>query len=268
MVFIYIMTYPRLFENTHKSFVPWSMITVRTLSTPCLAMEFPFSSDSSTGYLQDAISELSNESKRRRVIISSHDQTTIEPENLIQNYLNCTFSEDPFANDRCWSENTTIVSGDPLSSPINSITNGTALSMETKTQEESTSENERLASSPSNSYKDSLTNDPDGKDSPVSKDPLSSESHCSKRKNTTGKRVAYPFAVVKPGGLEGDVTLDDINERILMRPTRPVRHPVGQFACHPFVSADGPGLSGKAVVALTRIQTQGRGTVTIIRTKG
>lgn len=84
----------------------------------------------------------------------------------------------------------------------------------------------------------------------------------------TGKRVAYPFAVVKPGGLEGDVTLNDINERILMRPTRPVRHPVGKFACHPFVSGDGPGLSGKAVVALTRIQTQGRGTVTIIRTRG
>lgn len=67
-----------------------------------------------------------------------------------------------------------LMTGDPLSSSINSITNGTALSMETKTQEESTSENERLASSPSKSYKDSLTNDPDGKDSPVSKDPLSS----------------------------------------------------------------------------------------------
>ncbi|KAF7827550.1 protein XRI1 [Senna tora] len=82
-------------------------------------------------------------------------------------------------------------------------------------------------------------------------------------------KVAYPFALVKPGGSEGDVTLNDINERILMRPTRPVRHPVGDFACRPCVSAEGSlGLSGKAVVALTRIHTQGRGTITIIRTKG
>lgn len=82
------------------------------------------------------------------------------------------------------------------------------------------------------------------------------------------RKVVYPFALVKPGGVEGDITLNDINERILMPPTRPVRHPVGDFACRPCVSADGPGLSGKAVVALTRIHTQGRGTITIIRTKG
>lgn len=83
------------------------------------------------------------------------------------------------------------------------------------------------------------------------------------------KKVVYPFAVVKPGGREGDVTLNDINERILMPPTRPVRHPVGAFACRPnCVSPHGPGLSGKAVVALTKIQTRGRGTITIIRTKG
>ncbi|KAI7738570.1 hypothetical protein M8C21_008390 [Ambrosia artemisiifolia] len=80
-------------------------------------------------------------------------------------------------------------------------------------------------------------------------------------------RVVYPFALVKPGGFKGDMTLNDINERILMPPTRPVRHPVGDFACRPLVSLDGPGLSGKVVVALTRIQTHGRGTITIIRTK-
>lgn len=85
---------------------------------------------------------------------------------------------------------------------------------------------------------------------------------------STSTKVVYPFALVKPGGIEGDMTLNDINERILMAPTRPVRHPVGDFACRPCVSADGPGLSGKAVVALTKIQTQGRGTITIIRTKG
>ncbi|KAJ4974811.1 hypothetical protein NE237_007985 [Protea cynaroides] len=82
------------------------------------------------------------------------------------------------------------------------------------------------------------------------------------------KKVAYPFDMVKPGGIEGDVTLEDINERILMRPTRPVRHPVGDLDGGPRVTAGGIGLSGKAVVALTRIRTRGRGTVTIIRTRG
>jgi hypothetical protein len=91
---------------------------------------------------------------------------------------------------------------------------------------------------------------------------------CDKKNKKVITGVVYPFAVVKPGGVEGDITLNDINERILMPPTRPVRHPVGDFACRPCVSPDGPGLSGKAVVALTRIQTQGRGTITIIRTKG
>ncbi|XP_042499542.1 uncharacterized protein LOC122077753 isoform X4 [Macadamia integrifolia] len=81
-------------------------------------------------------------------------------------------------------------------------------------------------------------------------------------------KVAYPFDMVKPGGIEGDVTLEDINERMLMRPTRPVRHPVGDLACRPVAMAGGLGLSGKAVVALTRIRTRGRGTVTIIRTRG
>ncbi|MED6122867.1 hypothetical protein PIB30_043877 [Stylosanthes scabra] len=85
------------------------------------------------------------------------------------------------------------------------------------------------------------------------------------------RKVVYPFAMVKPGGREGDVTLNEINERILMAPTRPVKHPVGDYACRPCVSAvqGSPGLSGKAVVALTRIHTLGRrGTITIIRTKG
>ncbi|XP_071709623.1 uncharacterized protein [Rutidosis leptorrhynchoides] len=87
------------------------------------------------------------------------------------------------------------------------------------------------------------------------------------RKKKVITRVVYPFALVKPGGFKGDMTLNDINERILMPPTRPVKHPVGDFACRSLVSVDGPGLSGKAVVALTRIQTHGRGTITIIRTR-
>lgn len=82
------------------------------------------------------------------------------------------------------------------------------------------------------------------------------------------KKIAYPFDVVKPGGVEGDVTLKDINHRILMRPKKPIPHPVGDYAAHPCASpASGFGISGKSVVALTKIHTQGGGTITIIRTK-
>jgi len=82
--------------------------------------------------------------------------------------------------------------------------------------------------------------------------------------------VMYPFDVVKPLGLDAGrmTTLDDVNQRILKRPARPVRHPVGPFACGPAVTAHGIGLSGKAVVSLTKIRTGGKGTITIIRTRG
>lgn len=80
--------------------------------------------------------------------------------------------------------------------------------------------------------------------------------------------VAYPFAVVKPSGVEGDVTLNDINQRISMPPARPIQHPVGDHAKPPSAASSGAGLSGKAVVGLTKIHTEGKGTITIIRTKG
>lgn len=80
--------------------------------------------------------------------------------------------------------------------------------------------------------------------------------------------VAYPFAVVKPSGVEGDVTLNDINQRISMPPTRPIQHPVGDHAKPSSAASSGSGLSGKAVVALTKIHTEGKGTITIMRTKG
>ncbi|KAE8796778.1 Protein XRI1 [Hordeum vulgare] len=94
-----------------------------------------------------------------------------------------------------------------------------------------------------------------------------SSSSCS---SMAGRKegVLYPFAVVRPLVLDGD-TLSDVNRRILKRPARPVRHPVGEFACGPAVSSPhGPGLSGKAVVSLTKIRTGGKGTITIIRTRG
>lgn len=131
--------------------------------------------------------------------------------------------------------------------------------------EEAKSVSETQDSSSSSSYKDSAANTTMLSDKETL---FSTEEYDRKVVKRVIKRVVYPFAVVKPGGKEGDVTLSDINERILMPPTRPVRHPVGDFAFRPCVSPDGPGLSGKAVVALTKIHTQGRGTITIIRTKG
>ncbi|WVZ92564.1 hypothetical protein U9M48_038615 [Paspalum notatum var. saurae] len=81
--------------------------------------------------------------------------------------------------------------------------------------------------------------------------------------------AARPFTVVKPGGVDGGVTLADINEWILTPPARPVRHPVGEFACPPRALArDQPAPSGKTVAGFTRLHTAGRGTITIIRTRG
>ncbi|CAD6224761.1 unnamed protein product [Miscanthus lutarioriparius] len=88
-----------------------------------------------------------------------------------------------------------------------------------------------------------------------------------RRKAAAAAGVVCPFALLKPDGLDGGATLADINARILMRPARPVRHPVGEFACAPRVSADQPGISGKAVASFTRLHTPGRGTITIIRTR-
>jgi hypothetical protein len=89
-----------------------------------------------------------------------------------------------------------------------------------------------------------------------------------RRKASPAAGVVRPFALLKPDGLDGGATLADINARVLMRPARPVRHPVGEFACAPRVSADQPGISGRAVSSFTRLHTPGRGTVTIIRTRG
>ncbi|CAM0951626.1 unnamed protein product [Alopecurus aequalis] len=106
----------------------------------------------------------------------------------------------------------------------------------------------------------------------------SAEAECSqsgvgkRRKDDSpapARRVVCPFALLKPDGLDGGATLADINARNLMRPARPVRHPVGEFACAPRVlSVDVPGISGRAVSGFTRLHTPGRGTITIMRTRG
>lgn len=84
------------------------------------------------------------------------------------------------------------------------------------------------------------------------------------------KKIAYPFELVKPGGVEGETTIKDINHQMMMSPSKPIPHPVAveDSMTHPCISNRGYGISGKEVAALTRIQTRGRGSITIIRTKG
>ncbi|KAJ8749545.1 hypothetical protein K2173_026194 [Erythroxylum novogranatense] len=76
--------------------------------------------------------------------------------------------------------------------------------------------------------------------------------------------VVYPFAIIKPCGMQGDVTLKDINQRIRTpSPSKskrndedPASYPTSAF-------------SGKPVVGKTKIRTEGgKGSITILRTKG
>ncbi|XP_039065922.1 uncharacterized protein LOC120211459 [Hibiscus syriacus] len=211
---------------------------------------FPLA-DFSSGYLEDALLEFTERSKRRRVLLynDDHDQVNGFNDLAMQGYLNYSCNWGLSEDFTCKSQLTTSINGvsdEPMTTSI-------------KTPEETISDNpEEAFDSSSSSYRLST-------EKPQS---FSSASVDKTKKKRVITRVVYPFALVKPGGIDGDTTLNDINERILMPPTRPVRHPVGDFACRPCVSADGPGLSGKAVVALTKIHTQGRGTITIIRTKG
>lgn len=90
--------------------------------------------------------------------------------------------------------------------------------------------------------------------------------------------VAYPFAVLKPSGAQGDVTLHDINQRILSSPDcsekgvagarKKKKRSVNNRPSSSSSSSVGAlSTSGRAVVALTTIHTQGKGTITIMRTR-
>ncbi|CAK9163712.1 unnamed protein product [Ilex paraguariensis] len=227
----------------------------------------PLDSDLSTGYLQDALFEFS--SKRRRLMWFTDDQFE-EKTKPMKSFWNSDQTENSYENFGYLDQITNLdaISGEPISRSVSRTSddsNPMVFTEEVKTPEDiSASDTFDSSSSP---HKDNTQSIAD-KDTLYPLDPLFPSGGHYNRKKRVMTRVVYPFAVVKPGGIEGDVTLNDINERILMRPTRPVRHPVGDFASRPLVSPDGPGLSGKAVVALTRIHTQGRGTITIIRTRG
>ncbi|KAI3691208.1 hypothetical protein L2E82_49428 [Cichorium intybus] len=205
------------------------------------------SDDLSSGYLEDALSEF--RSKRRRFLVFHDDQ--YQP-----SYLNSTTSFPSYCNsnspqdiDHCY-ENFCKFYTDDNREERKVEGSGTEETNSTSSSETTKSSINVLEQTLLSSHSSFFTG---GKK--------------EERKRKLITRVVYPFAMVKPGGLKGDMTLSDINQRILMPPTRPLKHPVGDFACRPLVSPGGLGLSGKDVVALTRIHTQGRGTITIIRTK-
>ncbi|XP_004297801.1 PREDICTED: protein XRI1 [Fragaria vesca subsp. vesca] len=238
----------------------------------------PFSStlesDFSTGYLEDALVEFSERSKRRRMLLFNDDKIRSDSTaSASKAYWNSDWEMSESFDSISQLITSAGLSGDddPASmsnTPISKIYGDETNIADTKMN---TGEEAIDSSSSSSSCKESANTNSMAaeKESPFSVDALPADEKRKKKRAVMTSRVVYPFAVVKPGGVEGDVTLNDINERISMPPTRPVRHPVGDFACRPCVSdPDGPGLSGKAVVALTRIQTQGRGTITIIRTRG
>ncbi|PWZ45183.1 Protein XRI1 [Zea mays] len=84
-----------------------------------------------------------------------------------------------------------------------------------------------------------------------------SSSTLVKVKENVTTSVAYPFTLIKPSWEEGDVTLQDINQRI-RAPPKKAPEILGTSA-----------FSGKPVIGKTRIRTEGgKGSITILRTKG
>ncbi|XP_061375609.1 protein XRI1-like [Gastrolobium bilobum] len=76
--------------------------------------------------------------------------------------------------------------------------------------------------------------------------------------------VAYPFTFIKPSGTGGDVTLEEINQRIQSpapSKSKQIREDPSAYPKSAF--------SGKPVVGKTKIRTEGgKGSITIMRTKG
>ncbi|RDX65613.1 Protein XRI1, partial [Mucuna pruriens] len=76
--------------------------------------------------------------------------------------------------------------------------------------------------------------------------------------------VAYPFGFIKPSGAHGDVTLKEINQRILAPPSLKSKQSKEDPSTYPKSA-----FSGKPVVGKTKIHIEGgKGSITIMRTKG
>ncbi|XP_051149100.1 uncharacterized protein LOC127263870 isoform X2 [Andrographis paniculata] len=215
--------------------------------------------EESTGYLEDVLWEYFS-SKRRRLLMPDQSEIHTSPNNL-EKWWRASEVEECSSSSRLTTRSTTAVS---VSSSL--ITNNNNNNNNQDSSKSTTPEEEGIWEGTTTAIhtKTLQMQKPNPNPPCIIRSDIKKE---SKKKMLA--KVAYPFAMVKPGGCEGDLTLNDINERILMPPTRPVRHPVGDYAFRPMISPEGPGLSGKAVVAFTRIHTQGRrGTITIIRTRG
>lgn len=77
--------------------------------------------------------------------------------------------------------------------------------------------------------------------------------------------VVLPFAFVKPCGVQGAVTLKDINQKILTPPPSKSKKAYED----PVISYPTSAFSGKPIVGKTKIRTEGgKGSITIMRTKG
>lgn len=77
--------------------------------------------------------------------------------------------------------------------------------------------------------------------------------------------VALPFELIKPCSIHGDVTLNDINEKIHAPPPYKIKHKNDEEPNSHQASA----ISGKPVVHKTKIHTEGgKGSITITRTIG
>ncbi|CAN7045289.1 unnamed protein product [Brassica rapa subsp. trilocularis] len=75
--------------------------------------------------------------------------------------------------------------------------------------------------------------------------------------------VIYPFSFIKPCGVDGDMTLKDINQKILTPPAKPKENK----AETPVIQTS--AFSGKPEVGKTKIRTEGgKGSITITRTRG
>ncbi|KAM0935861.1 putative protein XRI1 [Dioscorea sansibarensis] len=78
--------------------------------------------------------------------------------------------------------------------------------------------------------------------------------------------IAYPFALIKPCGVQGDITLKDINQRIHAPPPSKSKNTKDEDSSMSYPTST---FSGKPVVVKTKIRTDGgKGSITIMRTKG
>ncbi|XP_039133691.1 protein XRI1-like [Dioscorea cayenensis subsp. rotundata] len=83
-------------------------------------------------------------------------------------------------------------------------------------------------------------------------------------KSTTS--VAYPFALIKPCGVQGHVTLKDINQLIHASPPSKSMNKIDEDSSMSYPTS---AFSGKPVVVQTKLRTEGgKGSITIMRTKG